>query len=383
MIWKEFEKNGYVTLWAEDFQEAATFQYRMRGFREQPTDYYMRPFQLQVIKDKDLHELYCLASKPRHRVFYDWFKDFCDAYKTQPKFLFTFTAEVCHNNMDYFSNADEDFYSLLRYLHINGHLNNTILVLFADHGARIGDIRTTLQGKQEERLPMMSFAFPSWFKHKYPKAFNNYKTNINRLTSPFDIHSTLKDMLQFNKNQVLGDKHKRSISLFQEINVNRTCEDSNIDPHWCSCLKWYVIDKSIPIIQKAATGIVKYLNDLTVEKRDVCSELKLDKIEKSLSLLPDEKVIKFQGSKDIHGRIPDFDGRTDVKEPILQLTIRTQPGNGLFEVSLKYKPDQHEYIINKNDISRINKFGDDPKCVMHFKKDLRKYCYCKKVTDPL
>ncbi len=59
-------------------------------------------------------------------------------------------------------------------------LDNTLVIVFADHGGRYTAARRTVQGKMEERLPMMSFALPEWFKKKYPKLFRNLEVNANR-----------------------------------------------------------------------------------------------------------------------------------------------------------------------------------------------------------
>ncbi len=55
--------------------------------------------------------------------------------------------------------------------------------MFGDHGARFSKVRTTVQGKLEERLPLMSFAFPKTFKDKYPHLMNNLNKNANRSVS--------------------------------------------------------------------------------------------------------------------------------------------------------------------------------------------------------
>ena len=52
--------------------------------------------------------------------------------------------------------------------------------MFGDHGARFSKVRTTVQGKLEERLPLMSFAFPKLFKENYPHLMRNLNNNANR-----------------------------------------------------------------------------------------------------------------------------------------------------------------------------------------------------------
>jgi hypothetical protein len=45
-IWKNATENGYVTLWAEDSPGIGAFTLRLKGYKNQPTDHYFRPFWL-------------------------------------------------------------------------------------------------------------------------------------------------------------------------------------------------------------------------------------------------------------------------------------------------------------------------------------------------
>lgn len=81
---------------------------------------------------------------------------------------------------------------------------------------RFADIRNTLQGKQEERLPFFSFIFPPWFKQVHPQAYANFVYNTQYLTSPFDVHKTLENILNFVTPKD-GDRHQRAISLFDKV----------------------------------------------------------------------------------------------------------------------------------------------------------------------
>lgn len=58
------------------------------------------------------------------------------------------------------------------------------------------EVRSTLQGKQEERLPFFSFIFPEAFKKRYSKEYATFKGNLQRLATPFDVHATFLDLLR-------------------------------------------------------------------------------------------------------------------------------------------------------------------------------------------
>jgi hypothetical protein len=94
---------------------------------------------------------------------------------------------------------------------------------------------------------------PRTFQEKYPIQMRNLRLNSRKLTTPFDIHETLKDILNFDEkasSKLHNEKTfestsetPRGISLFRHIPINRTCEDAQIEAHWCACLNW--IDVSI------------------------------------------------------------------------------------------------------------------------------------------
>lgn len=81
---------------------------------------------------------------------------------------------------------------------------------------RFASVRNTQQGKLEERMPFFSFVLPKWFDRKYLKMASNMRKNTKRLTTPFDIYSTLMSVLH-RDGQRANEVNKRSISLFNEV----------------------------------------------------------------------------------------------------------------------------------------------------------------------
>lgn len=109
--------------------------------------------------------------------------------------MFSFHGELSHDSINLVGIADDDVTDWLRDLKRTGILDRSILIMMSDHGNRFAEVRNTLQGKLEERLPFFSFAFPDVFKIKYRKAYEQFKENLDRLTTPFDVHETLLDIL--------------------------------------------------------------------------------------------------------------------------------------------------------------------------------------------
>ncbi|XP_026672078.1 uncharacterized protein LOC108628160 isoform X1 [Ceratina calcarata] len=335
MIWNEYKKKSYITGFMEDVHHIGTFTYRLKGFKKQPTDHYMRTYYLAAAQYFRHYKKFCVAGIPRHMVMLNYMKEIFNVYKHQPKFLFGFHGELSHDSYNDIGVVDDDLRNWIQDLQEFGHLNDTVLILMSDHGHRFAEIRNTVQGKQEERLPFFSFVFPPWFKKVYPEAYANFLHNTHYLTTPFDVHKTLENILDFEAPK-LGDRRQRAISLFDKIPIERTCADAFIEPHWCACLNWQKIPGDDVNVIAAAKYFIQFLNSYTRDHRDICEELTLKEIMWSAKLIPNKDLLKFQKSGDQDGFVGDFSAKTKLNTEIYQLKVKTIPGDGLFEVSISY-----------------------------------------------
>ncbi|XP_024890478.1 uncharacterized protein LOC112466554 [Temnothorax curvispinosus] len=376
MIWNKYEEHGYITSFMEDVPHIGTFTYRLKGFDKQPTHHYMRTYYLAASPYFKTYNKFCIAGTPRHMVMMNYIKTIFNTYKNQPKFAFGFHGELSHDSYNDIGAVDDDLYSWVKDLYDLGHLNNTILILMSDHGHRFADIRNTLQGKQEERLPFFSFIFPPWFKQAHPQAYANFVYNTQYLTSPFDIHKTLENILDFDTPKD-GDRRQRAISLFDKVPLDRTCADAFIEPHWCACLGWKEVSIDDTNVVAAANYFVQFLNGYTEDHHDICAILHLDEILWAAKLIPTKGLLNFRKSGDQDGFIGDFSAKTKVMTEIYQLKVRTVPGDALFEVSIIQDLVKNTFHTKISDVSRINMYGSQARCVENSLFHLRKYCYCK------
>lgn len=376
-VWNEFANAGYVTMYSEDAPDFGVFQYRLKGFKEQPTDHYLRTFYLAAQSQKRDHQRYCWGSEPHHKVHFDYSQDLWKNYPSSiRKFAFSFHATLSHDDLNMVELADDYTVDHLKFFETNGHLNSTIIIFMADHGHRFDKLRETQQGKLEERLPVFIIVLPPWFEKKYPKSVKNLRINAKRLTTPFDIHSTLRSILHFDYPPKMANLKERSINLFDEVPPSRTCTDAGIELHWCACLEWQNMSTSDDRIKLIADKLVKSINAETARERKLCSKLQLDKIEIALVYKLNNDFINFKKSKDIDGMIPDLTGNTSLSTEYYQVTIRTMPGNALYEASIAWNTTANDTIINLNDVSHINKYGDMPHCVIDKDYFLAKWCVC-------
>ena len=252
-----------------------------------------------------------------------------------------------------------------------GYLNNTLLIVMGDHGWRYGDFRQTVQGKLEERLPFFTMTFPERFKAKYPALDKNLKINTQRLTSWYDSYATLNHILTYPKEP---DGVVNGKSLLTEIPAVRSCENAHIPSHWCPCLQLTAVDSVHNHVQRAASEAVRYMNDLNMRESlaaKQCAPLTLSQVKHSEVETPSNEVLRFYQSK--NGQYVSHEGPGVKNKCNYQITFQTVPNNGIFETSVTYS--RGEFQIT-GDVSRIDAYGDQPKCIADLLPHLRKYCFC-------
>ncbi|XP_028405369.1 uncharacterized protein LOC114527862 [Dendronephthya gigantea] len=374
-IFKKAKAHGYVTSYCEDMPKVGTFQYRLLGFQDPPTDFYPRPFLLAAHSATySRRNPHCYGSEKIYNYNLDITRKFYEQYPERKKFLFHFPADLSHDDFNSVQLMDNDLLQLLTEFNRKGYLNNTLLIVLGDHGARFGDFRQTLQGKLEERLPFFSMTFPRWFKRKYPKVARDLKTNTQRLTSWFDVYATFNHLFEYPKKP---ESPKHAISLLTEIPLERSCKDANIPEHWCPCVHWSAVESQHDHLQKAALSAIDHINELNFKEHlgaKKCSRLSLYRLNRAEVEMPAAHVLRFRRSgRD--GYEPQFSSSSiRAKDRCsYQISFVTLPSYGVFEASVHYV---YGRFLVKGSISRINKYGDQPKCIEHLLPHLRKYCYC-------
>lgn len=240
-LWKNFSNASYATLFAEDQPKIGLFNYLRGGLQDPPTDHYLRTFWLAVQTSK-LHLLsssLCFGNVPKHLMQMHYTQDFVRKYNKlkTPFFAFTFFVELSHDYVKVVSSADDDFKTWLSDLFKSGYLNNTFLLFLSDHGHRFDAMRATLIGRIEERMPFFSLVVPPSLFKTHPQVIENLKLNVKRLTTPYDIHFTVMDILGhfINRTQLGTAVSSRGTTMFAPISSERTCQTAGVPDHYCIC----------------------------------------------------------------------------------------------------------------------------------------------------
>jgi hypothetical protein len=113
---------GYITAFAEDQPGIGAFTFRLNGFKNKPTDHYMRPFwREQGFKA-------CNGRPNEYAVLLDWTVKFLRAYNTEPKFIYAYT-KVSHDNTNAIQIVDDDLVKFLQTLKDEKFMENSMVEL--------------------------------------------------------------------------------------------------------------------------------------------------------------------------------------------------------------------------------------------------------------
>lgn len=364
-IWEWFKDAGYYTALGEDSASLGTFNFEKFGFIGTPTDYYIHTFINEAEKDagnnRDFNSFICMGNKYFFSVLLDYIESLTSTLKSSKLFGFFWEVTMSHDYLNYPTVMDDRYVKLFKSLDSSNYLEDTIIILLSDHGIRWGDIRYTKQGRLEERLPFVHVLLPTSFRENYSLAYTHLKINSRRLSTPFDIHATLSDLVDLEtiKNDKLKIRseeayaQERSISLFLPVPRNRTCKSAGIDDHWCTCHRGQKLSTESGEAREAAMHLIRHLNTL-VRDHTQCARLKLAEVVEMTEMLAGTPRDQEVGWREF------------------TVVVRASPGGGVFEATLRH--DKHSWAL-AGTVSRLNLYGDQSRCIHHYQ--LKLYCYCK------
>ncbi|KAK6961643.1 hypothetical protein BgiMline_034372 [Biomphalaria glabrata] len=377
-IWRDYSNAGYRTLYTEDFPSIGAFHFTREGFLFPPTTYYSHPICVAIEKDKDIWRSgrHCIGNQAEINFHFSYILRFLKTFNKSPTFATAFFTKVSHDEMTENKRVDEHTYKFYKTLKDDGHLNNSLLITFSDHGPRWGPIRSTLHGIMESRSPYAVLTFPLWFLEKYPDVVKNVEINTKRLTSHYDLYATLGDLLYFKSpgDIPLGPR-KHGISLFEEIPKNRTCPDVPIPPEFCLCNQEEL--KELPKKSNLSIGLANVVLTAVNSKRNetLCRELKL----KDILLVVDVSLPSFMSKE----------------KRIFKIKFDASPGGAIYEGTVQTKPCEDKELEDYfqkiksgsqenplgvtvgDSIDRLNFYKGKADCEPDsFKKP---YCHCKNV----
>uniref|UniRef100_A0A7M5X907 Uncharacterized protein n=2 Tax=Clytia hemisphaerica TaxID=252671 RepID=A0A7M5X907_9CNID len=353
LLFKKFSDAGYSTMLNEDGVTGGTFQYRMNGFKDAPTDWYTRPYWIAAHRDNNgCGKEPCVCESQDLKRIQEVFTKTCEG---SLKFSVTMFNQA-HHDMNNLHMIEDEILNLVKFYADEKRRRNTILFLFGDHGSRnvvTGDFRNTKQGRMEEFLPFYSIILPPGFKRRHKDLYLNMKANTEVLTSHFDVHATLQHILLYPQkpvNLLYGQ------SLFTKINpLTRTCNQTGIPKGYCVCTNKKAVPSNTKIAHKIGNAVVDKINNIIESYKEaipICAKLEL------------KKIISLE-----MGKVPGEDA------DLFNIMLQVSPSNATFDVRVTRKHND-ELIVN-GEMSRTNLYGKQPTCIKFKYPKLAKFCYCR------
>ena len=189
-IVKNFSRLNYTTFFSEEWRESAFYNLK-NGFRQAPTDFYLRPYWLSLYETMSYNKFPgnsnpkpCYLNKLLHFLSLDWLQQFLNVHhKTldYPTFGFMKMNEMSHDYLERLFWIDYDMKMFFENLIRDNLLNNTILIFCSDHGHRQHPLRLTRIGNFEAKLPFLSMLLPQSFQQQFPKVMKNLKNNLQSM----------------------------------------------------------------------------------------------------------------------------------------------------------------------------------------------------------
>ena len=185
-ILKNFSRLNYTTFFSEEWRESAFYNLK-NGFRQAPTDFYLRPYWLSLYETLSYNQYPgnsnpkpCYLDKLLHFLSLNWLKDFLHVHHRSPNYP-TFGVmklnEMSHDYLERLFWIDGDLKQFFEDLVERELLENTILIFCGDHGHRQHQLRMTRIGSFEVKLPFFSMLLPESFKQDFPQAVQNLERN--------------------------------------------------------------------------------------------------------------------------------------------------------------------------------------------------------------
>ena len=373
LIWRDYEKLGYLTMFNEEKPKIGVFRQTKKGFQLPPTAFYTTPYYLKYEQIQRDRTCLCFNNEPVYMRSLNLLQQFLDKIGRQPFFSFNFFKYYTH---DYFvvpAHFDQKLKESIEYFEAKSYLENTLFIVMSDHGSRTSAYSFESDfGKQERSLPFFSMRLPKslWSSDYYSNALSNR----DKLFTVLDVHKMLKQFNYLNKPGGGGGggmsdecrqnfqtsthlkRASRGVSLFERL-PERSCIEAMVPMIFCSNLTKIAYtdtdfsDETNRTVLQAGQHLLEHIVNVTAKFRAKCEMYKLDKVVSVKKAFENQFVF-------------------------YEIQILVQPGEALFEGYLKRQTGKSALHIYSR-VLRLSVYGRQSRCVSDNIR-LLGFCYCKK-----
>ena len=247
-----YKENGFVTAQINDFccKEPDIYykQYKKRHEREYAEfdhelitlncdpNYEIEPGEYNFFRGYCAFVQRCVYGKQNVEYFFEYATKFWETYKTNRKFLKFHISTAHESTGEVVKYTDEPLYNFITNLFKKNLLEDTLTLFISDHGLHMPTIYDILRSEDfeyEKHLPHLFIIVPKKNDTSYEKQFGIIYNNQQNFIIPTDIYNTLSHVVYGDQyynlttqNETMNTpKSKKAYSLFEEMPVNRSCEN--------------------------------------------------------------------------------------------------------------------------------------------------------------
>ncbi|KAL1435590.1 hypothetical protein MTO96_000245 [Rhipicephalus appendiculatus] len=371
LLWNDYKKTGHWTLYVEETPSEGAFVDPVdRGFLREPTDHYP----LAMASRMSAPDETARSIKPDVGISSEQ-PSMCSGYRLRSKALLDYASE----NGTKAHVLDKPLKTFLANLERGNTSFETTLVLLSDVGKSHWDTGITGDG-----MPFCFVKLAPLLIERHPSVVSRLSINEHRLTTPYDVHATLKALATM-PGELSPKPTPRGRYLFAPIPANRTCIDAFVPKEYCACADTSKADSAqfSPETLSLAQRALEFLNNATSSSSslgDQCATFVLRRVEHV-----DEHQIPVNS-----GASASSSGITKVLMIVSTLpraifSIRARKITAITEdkaeAGRRSGTNQGHHAFEITDVDRIDRYADeDSKCVKVVNSKLRRYCYCKNIA---
>ena len=406
----DYKKANYIIQWISDKPHRDSDV----KFRYLPVDSYV-----QTSNSKAYHhqpERFRMDGESTSQTLHllDWVPDFHNIHPDDHKLSFVnYHSWSDLSYADLVRSADEDLHKLLMKIHSKRQFFNTALFLMGFHNTDRTN-QWPAYSTCTSDAPFLVVAMPDDQKCFFSEENLQLKDNRYSLTSAFDVHHTLRDLLhktisniqtgtglgtphlpgkadnetrtRFNRSrESLQRKQLTTVSKFVRLAMknyrnesgdysigesvlryladHRTCREAGVAWTWCTCRDWRQVPKDSEFVQAAAKYVVFAINHVMRQYQKTCAVTQMADV--VYAAVYDWRT---RGSKK---------SSTSPEDMFYQLSLVTTPGLVLYEAVIQYNTATRGFYINPGDIRNpaysSNDF--DPRKRSAVPVPLQQYCH--------
>lgn len=178
----------------------------------------------------------CLYNKLIYSYVTEYAEQFLDKYSENAKFAAFGSIDAHEITQEVVKYVDQEAVDFLMRIEKKGHLENSVLLIFSDHGAPNHMLNFLPYGKGEDNrienfLPFISMVLPKKMKN-FQQIKENLRFNENKFITTFDLEVSLLD--------IIGEKskfNKEGRNILEKITNEKNCNSFKISINKCQCLK--------------------------------------------------------------------------------------------------------------------------------------------------